>query len=185
MEPGQCISVDQLESTTPGLIAQNKGWLTKKRYRVATVFVDHFSGLSYIHLQKSTNAEETLEARLTFERFASKFKVQVKRNQADNGRFAENKFMAAVKETGQTITFCGVNAHFQNAVAERRIRTLQDQARTMLIMLNTHGPRLLMLISGLMLSEWPKKFTTLHLQLEEKITSLPFSCLQGLKSLQI
>jgi hypothetical protein len=33
----------------------------------------------------------------------------------------------------QTITFCGVNAHFQNAVAERRIRTLQDQARTMLI----------------------------------------------------
>jgi hypothetical protein len=61
MEPGQCISVDQLESTTPGLIAQIKGWLTKKRYRVATIFFDHFSGLSYIHLQKSINADETLE----------------------------------------------------------------------------------------------------------------------------
>lgn len=140
-EPGQCISVDQLESTTPGLIAQIKGWLTKKRYRVATIFVDHFSGLSYIHLQKSTNADETLEAKLAFERYASKFQVQVKSYQADNGRFAENKFMAAIKESGQTITFCGVNAHFQNAVAERRIRTLQDQARTMLIHAQHRWPK--------------------------------------------
>ena len=141
MEPGQCISVDQLESSTPGLIAQIKGWLTKKRYRVATIFVDHFSGLSYIHLQKSTNADETLEAKLAFERFATKFKVQVKSYQADNGRFAENKFMESIKESGQTITFCGVNAHFQNAVAERRIRTLQDQARTMLIHAQHRWPK--------------------------------------------
>ncbi|KAI2512113.1 hypothetical protein MHU86_2200 [Fragilaria crotonensis] len=91
--------------------------------------------------QKSTNADETLEAKLAFERYASKFKVQVKSYQADNGRFAENKFMAAVKEAGQTITFCGVNAHFQNAVAERRIRTLQDQARTMLIHAQHRWPK--------------------------------------------
>ena len=70
-EPGQCISVDQLESTTPGLIAQVKGWLTKKRDRVATIFVDHLSGLSYIHLQKSTNADETLKAKMAFERYAT------------------------------------------------------------------------------------------------------------------
>jgi hypothetical protein len=108
---------------------------------VATVFVDHFSGLSYIHLQKSTNAEETLEAKVAFERFATKVNVKVKSYQADNGRFAENKFMEAVKEAGQTITFCGVNAHFQNAVAERRIRTLQDQARTMLIHAQYRWPK--------------------------------------------
>jgi hypothetical protein len=41
--------------------------------------------------------------------------------------------MQAIKDAGQTITFCGVNAHFQNGVAERRLRSLQDQARTMLI----------------------------------------------------
>ncbi len=141
-EPGQCISINQLESSTPGLIAQIKGWLAKKRYKVATIFVDHFSGLSYIHLQKSTNADETLEAKLAFERFASKFKVQVKSYRAVNGRFVENKFMApAVKESGQTITVCGVNAHFQNAVAERRIRTLQDQARTMLIQAQHRWPK--------------------------------------------
>jgi hypothetical protein len=138
---GQCVSVNQLESSTPGLIAQMKGWLTKKRYRMATIFVDHFCGLSCIHLQKSTSAEEAVEAKIAFERFASKVNVTIKSYQADNGRFAENKFMEAVKEAGQTITFCGVNAHFQNAVAERRIRTLQDQARTMLIHAQHRWPK--------------------------------------------
>jgi hypothetical protein len=132
-EPGQCISVDQLESRTPGLIAQVKGWLTKKRYQAATIFVDHFSSLSYVYLQKSTNAEETLAAKISFERYAERHGVRVQAYQADNGRFAETAFMQAIKDAGQTINFCGVNAHFQNGVAERRIRSLQDQTRTMMI----------------------------------------------------
>ena len=41
--PGQIVSVDQLESTTPGFIAQLKGTLTQQRYKFATVFVDQFS----------------------------------------------------------------------------------------------------------------------------------------------
>ena len=130
--PGECISVDQLESTTPGLIAQIKGYLTRKRYRAATVFVDHWSGLSYIHLQKSTNAEETMEAKVAFERYAAKSNIKVRHYHADNGRFGENLFKNEVQKQGQTISFCGVNAHFQNGVAERRIRTLQDQARAIL-----------------------------------------------------
>jgi hypothetical protein len=42
---GQCVSVDQMISMQVGLIAQLKGTLTKKRYTVATVFVDHYSRL--------------------------------------------------------------------------------------------------------------------------------------------
>jgi hypothetical protein len=38
--------------------------------------------------------------------------------------------MADVARKGQTISFCGVNAHFQNGKAERRIRLLQDLARS-------------------------------------------------------
>ena len=115
-EPGQCISVDQLESRTPGLIAQVKGWLTKKRYQAATILVDHYSSLSYVFLQNSTNTEETLAAKISFERCAERHGVKVQAYQADNGRFAET-FMQAIKDAGQTITFCGVNAHFQNGVA--------------------------------------------------------------------
>jgi len=131
--PGECVSVDQLESSTPGLIGQIKGWITTQRYRVATVFVDNYSGLSYVHLQKSTNADDTIEAKKAFESYAHKSGVIVKHYHADNGRFCERAFKEETARLGQTMTYCGVNAHFQNSVAERRIRTLQDQARTMII----------------------------------------------------
>jgi len=48
--PGECVSMDQMESTRAGFVAQLKGCLTTKRYKAATIFVDHFSGLRYVHL---------------------------------------------------------------------------------------------------------------------------------------
>ena len=65
------MSVDQMTSPTAGLIAQMAGFLTRKRYKHATVFVDQASGFGYVHLQKSTSAEETLEAKAAFEKTAS------------------------------------------------------------------------------------------------------------------
>ena len=140
-KPGQCVSIDQLESTTPGLIAQLKGIPTKMRYKVATIYVDHHSRLSFVYLQKTTNAEETVAAKDAFERYAASHGVLVAHYHADNGRFADNKFKKSIEQSrGQTLSFCGVNAHFQNGVAERRIRELQDHARTILIHANTRWP---------------------------------------------
>jgi hypothetical protein len=51
----------------------------------------------------------------------------------DNGRFAETVFMADIARRGQMISFCEVNAHFQNGKAEQRIRLLQDLARSQLL----------------------------------------------------
>ena len=42
-KPGEVVSVDQIVSPTPGLIAQMTGGLTTKRYKYATFFVDRFS----------------------------------------------------------------------------------------------------------------------------------------------
>ena len=41
--PGDCISCNQLESNTPGMIPTWKGMPTTKNYKAATVFVDHAS----------------------------------------------------------------------------------------------------------------------------------------------
>jgi hypothetical protein len=65
---GECVSVDQSESPTQGLIAQLRGIPTKERYKTATVFIVHVSQLSYVHLQKSTNADETEEAKVAHEK---------------------------------------------------------------------------------------------------------------------
>jgi hypothetical protein len=50
-KPGECVLVDQKTSMEVGFFAQLKGELTKKRYKCAAIFVDHFS-----HLQLSTSS---------------------------------------------------------------------------------------------------------------------------------
>jgi hypothetical protein len=131
--PGAVIAIDQMISETPGLIAQMSGFITKQRYKVTTVFVDHFSGLSFTHLQKTTNALETVEGKRAFERYARTHGVSVSHYHADNGIFASAQFVKAVEFDGQTISYCAVNAHHQNGKAEKKIRDLQDMARSMLL----------------------------------------------------
>jgi hypothetical protein len=134
IKPGQVVSVDQMISQTPGLIAQMIGFLTKRRYKVATVFVDQATSTGYVHLQSTTSADESVEAKKAFERFAKVHGVErVQHYHADNGIFASVKWRQALAEQGQTISFAGVNAHHQNGVAERRIQELTNLARTMLI----------------------------------------------------
>jgi hypothetical protein len=132
-KPGDCVSVDQLESPTPGFIGQIKGILTIKRYQVATIFIDHKSRLGFVYLQHSTGAVETVEAKKAFEAYARSHGVTVRHYHADNGRFAENLWLAHCNQQQQSVTFCGVGAHFQNGVAEKRIRDLQESARTMMM----------------------------------------------------
>lgn len=131
--PGDVVGVDQLVSTTPGLIGQMRGFITRKRYSVTTVFVDYFSGLSFVHLQTSTNANQTIDAKDAWERYAKAHGVTIKHYHADNGIFAEKAFVMAVQTKGQTITYCAVNAHHQNGRAEKKIRDLQETARTMIL----------------------------------------------------
>ena len=74
-EPGQIVSVDQLES--PGFIAQLKGTLTKQCYKYATVFVDQYSRLSYVHLQRTIMSDETVQAKIAFERYSQERGVHI------------------------------------------------------------------------------------------------------------
>jgi hypothetical protein len=60
---GQCVSVDEMILTQVSFIAQLKGTLIKKRYTVATIFVDHYSRLKYVHLMTRLTSEETNEAK--------------------------------------------------------------------------------------------------------------------------
>ena len=91
--PGQIVSVDKLESNTPGFIAQLKGKLTQQRYHYATVFVDQFSGYSFVCLHRCITSEETVQAKHAFERVAEQRGVKILHYLADNGRFADNAFI--------------------------------------------------------------------------------------------
>ena len=138
--PGAVVSVDQMESPTPGLVAQMTGFITRERYKYATVYVDQATGLGFVYLQKSSNAKETLEGKRAFERYAMARGVTIAAYHADNGIFKAKAWVEACNNQNQPLTFAGVGAHHTNGKAERRIRELQDMARTMLIHANRRWP---------------------------------------------
>jgi hypothetical protein len=147
--PGKMVSLEQLESSAAGFISQLKGKLTRRIYKAANIFVDNFSRMSYAHLQEILISADTVEVKEAFEAFSRNTGVRIQHYHADNSIFADNGFMNAVRQNQQTISFCGANAHFQNGIAENRIRDLQEQARTMLLHANSRWPK------GVSIHLWP------------------------------
>ncbi len=116
-----------------GFISQLKGTLTKKRYTAATVFIDHYSKLKYIHLMTKLTSKEKMKAKQVFEHVAKQHGVRILHYHYDNGRFADSAFKNSCSAKGQQLTFCGVNAHFQNGIAEKAIRDLRQSAPKQLL----------------------------------------------------
>ena len=85
------------------------------------MFVDQFSGLGFVYLQKKASVEETVEAKNAFEHYALTMGVIVKAYHADNGVFKAKVWVKACHSKGQSITFAAVGAHHSNGKAERWI----------------------------------------------------------------
>jgi hypothetical protein len=132
-KPGECVSVNQMMSTEVGFYVQMKGKLTKKRYRCATVFVDHYSRLRFVHLQIDDSSIETVAAKRAFETFAAEHGIKIQHYHCNNCCFSDNAFKQACHEQYQQLTFCGVNAHFQNGIAKCSIQDLSESARKQLL----------------------------------------------------
>ena len=139
-EPGEVISVDQLVFPTPGFIAQMIGKLTTKKYKYATIFMDQFSKAGYVHIQRTSTAEETLEGKRIFKSRVNSLGVKFQAYQADNGIFRANASVKNCTENNQKLIFTGVNIHHQNGHAEKRIRDLQDIARKMIMHASKQWP---------------------------------------------
>ena len=72
-------------------------------------------------------------AKHAFERSANQRGVKITYYHADNGRFVDNAFITDCKAQRQGLSYCGVNANFQNRIAKQRIRGLQEQTRTSML----------------------------------------------------
>jgi hypothetical protein len=81
-----------------------------------------------------------VQGKVAFEKFCDARRVTVKHYHADNGRFADKGFVKCVTANRQSISYYGVNAHFQNGMAEKRIWDLQDQTTTMLMHAELNWP---------------------------------------------
>ena len=59
-----------------------------------------------------------LEAKQAFEALALSHDITTKHYHCDNGHFADNDFVQAILHSKQTVSYSGVNAHFQNGIEE-------------------------------------------------------------------
>ena len=75
-------------------------------------------------------SNETVQAKTAFKRDSKERGVPILHYHADNGRFADNGFIENYELKNQHLTYCGINAHFQNGIAEKKIRDLQEATRT-------------------------------------------------------
>jgi hypothetical protein len=91
----------------------------------------------------SLSSEETVAAKKAFERFASNNGVRIQQYHCDNGRCADKAFISDCEQQQQHITYCGVNAHFQNGIAEKAIRDIQEQARKQLLHARSRWPEVI------------------------------------------
>jgi hypothetical protein len=141
MIPGECFSVDQFTSTTPGRLPHTRG---KERqdiqYNGGTLYIDHATGFTFIRNQISLRAGETLLGKHALERFANQFGVQVQNYHADNHPFGSHKFREDCALQEQGLTFSGVGAHFQNGVAERGVQTITSWALALMMHQMIHWP---------------------------------------------
>ncbi len=69
-----------------------KGKLTKKCYKCATVFVNHFSRLQFVHLQLDDKSNDTLAAKLAFKWYTAEHGVEILHYHCNNGRIHDNSF---------------------------------------------------------------------------------------------
>ncbi len=100
---------------------------------ILAAMVDHFSWLHFVHLQIDDSTAETMLAKQAFEKFAAEHGVRILHYHCDNGQFADNVWKQSCKASCQWLTSCGVNAHFQNGIAERAIWDLLESARKQLL----------------------------------------------------
>ena len=81
-------SIYQMVSVQPGIIPQITGDLTHTRFWVSNVLVDHYYDYCYTHLMRLTSAEETLQAKDSYNRFVATHGARFCAYRADRRRFA-------------------------------------------------------------------------------------------------
>ena len=141
LTPGAVVSTDQFVSSVRGRLPHTYGKENEReQYSGGTIFVDESSDFMFVSNQVSLNASETLIGKAKFEREALRHGIAIKSYRGDNGIFRSEEFQRDLHQKHQPMIYSGVGAHHHNGIAERAIRTVSTNARTMLLHSMIHWP---------------------------------------------
>ena len=123
--PGAAVSVDHFESRLKGRTYSSFGRSNSEQCVGGCIFFDHMSRYIHVKPQLGCSSSETIRAKQNYEKLCLDNGILVDTFLADNGVFqAANAFVQHIREHNQHIQYCCVNAHHQNGLAERLIRTI-------------------------------------------------------------
>jgi hypothetical protein len=91
------------------------------------------SATSNLSTSSSTIDQPKLLPPSSLEQYAAEHRVKNLHYHCNNRRFQDNAFRQACHNARQQLTFCGVNAHFQNGIAEQAIQDLLESAHKQLL----------------------------------------------------
>ena len=86
------------------------------------------------------SSDKAIQAKDAFETYATQRGVVVKHYHVNNGIFKSDPWIHHCQKRKQTHTFCGMDSHHQNGIAEHCIQTLSDSARIQLLHAIRHNP---------------------------------------------
>lgn len=133
MNPGDFLFTDQYVSSLSGQYFHTRGQSSSQHeYRGGTLFADAASGYIYIVNQVGFTADETIAAKLRFEREVQSIGVQVKQYSSEIGVYISKAFGNNSKENSQIIRYSGVGGHHYNGAAENGIKNGVMKVRTMM-----------------------------------------------------
>jgi hypothetical protein len=132
-KPGDGVSSDGMEASTPGCTFTTKGLPSTARFRYASFWIDHATTLVYVTFHTSKAVQELINSKNEFQSWAARYNIDIKSIRADNGVYTAKAFHDSCQKHQQKLTFCAVGAHWQNGIAERFIGTITERARTILL----------------------------------------------------
>eukprot|EP00957_Ditylum_brightwellii_P122737 9359843-Ditylum_brightwellii.AAC.1 len=94
---------------------------------------DHASSYSYSYFITRATNEQTVAAKLAYERVMSEYGHNVESYHGDNSRFDSKNFTNSCKEAQQSYSYCGFGWHHQNGIAENINKLLTESARAVLL----------------------------------------------------
>lgn len=134
--PGDYVSMDTVPVGIPGRAYNTYGGPNAKVvYTHFTIFHDAASGVIQVYLQEDDSAASTLFSKARFEQFMWEVAgVTVKEYHSDQGsNFISEPFREDCKSKGQSQSFSGTGAKFENGAAERGVKTVMWMARSQLL----------------------------------------------------
>ena len=70
----------------------------------ATIFVEHYYDLKYVHYMEDRTLRSTVYAKDCFERYYAAHIVNIEHYHCDNGKVADNNWIKQFEVKGQTVT---------------------------------------------------------------------------------